>query len=150
MQLGTFKRQGQSRISKRWGQTNEIIAELTNYHHFHSLTACNIYGIMVLVRFIVVFVWEAFALWSHLLKHIAHPLECIMEMKSLLLCVCFFFCFFFNISPGMTSCCFFSSAGVVFLSFFFFFYYTEGRERGEKTEVKRKRKKVSMQVFIQG
>lgn len=40
---------------------------------------------MVLVRFIVVFVWEAFALWSHLLKHIAHPLECIMEMKSLLL-----------------------------------------------------------------
>lgn len=45
---------------------------------------------MVLVRFIVVFVWEAFALWSHLLKHIVHPLECIMEMKSLLLLLLFF------------------------------------------------------------
>ncbi len=100
MPFGTFKRQGQSRINKRWGQTNEIIAELANYHHFHSLTACNIYGIMVLIRFIVMFVWKAFALCSHLLKHIAHPLECIMEMKSLLLC-------FFNISLDMTSWVFF-------------------------------------------
>lgn len=48
------------------------------------------YGIMVLVRFIAVFVWEAFALWSHLLQRITHPLECIMEMKFLLL-LCFFF-----------------------------------------------------------
>ena len=148
MRLGTFKRQGQSRISKRWGQTNEIIAELTNYHHFHSLTACNIYGIMVLVRFIVVFVWEAFALWSHLLKHIAHPLECIMEMKSLLLlCMCVFF---FNISPDMTSCCFFFLCWCCISMIFVFFFYTEEGERGEKTEVKRKRKKESMQVFIQG
>lgn len=51
-----FSRPGQSCISKRSGQTNEIIAELVNYHHFHSLTTCNIYGIMVLDRFIVVFV----------------------------------------------------------------------------------------------
>lgn len=47
---------------------------------------------MALVRFIVVFVWEAFALWSHLLQHISHPLECIMEMKFLLLlCVRIFY-----------------------------------------------------------
>lgn len=52
------------------------------------------YGIMALVRFIVVFVWEAFALWSHLLQHITHPLECIMEMKFLLL-LCGFVFFIF-------------------------------------------------------
>lgn len=40
---------------------------------------------MVPVRFIVVFVWEAFALWSHLLKHITNPFGRIMEMKYLLL-----------------------------------------------------------------
>lgn len=92
MSFGTFKHQGQSRIRERWGQTNEIIAELTNYHPFHPLTACNINGVMALVRFIVVFVWEAFALWSHLLQHISHPLECIMEMKFLLLlCVQIFY-----------------------------------------------------------
>lgn len=51
------------------------------------------YGIMALVRFIVVFVWEAFALWSHLLQHITHPLECIMEMKFLLLLWRFFYIF---------------------------------------------------------
>lgn len=93
MSFGTFKHRGQSRIRERWGQTNEIIAELTNYHHFHPLTACDINGVMALVRFIVVFVWEAFALWSHLLQHIAHPLECIMEMNIVVI-VCadsFFF-----------------------------------------------------------
>lgn len=85
---------------------------------------------MVLVRFIVVFVWEAFALWSHLLKHIAHPLECIMEMKSLLLC-------FFNTSLDMTSC------------FFMFFFYTEGRERGGEggSEKAEKKKKVCGSLF---
>lgn len=81
---------------------------------------------MVLVRFIVVFVWEAFALWSHLLKHIAHPLECIMEMKSLLLCVCVFF---FNISPDMTSCCFFFPLLVLYFYDFLFIFFTQ---RGEK------------------
>lgn len=59
------------------------------------------YDIMVLVRFIVVFVWEAFALWSHLLKHVAHPLECIMEMKIFV--VVFFYYYYFNISLEMTS-----------------------------------------------
>lgn len=47
---------------------------------------------MVLVRFIVVFVWEAFALWSHLLQHLTHPLECIMEMKFLL---CFIYYYYY-------------------------------------------------------
>lgn len=100
-----FRHLGQSCISKRSGQTNEIIAELVNYHHFHSLTTCNIYGIMVLDRFIVVFVWEAFGLRSHLLKHIAQPLECIMEMNC---------CVFFFINPDMT--CFFFFCSSVFLS----------------------------------
>lgn len=107
MSFGTFKHQGQSRIRERWGQTNEIIAELTNYHPFHPLTACNINGVMALVRFIVVFVWEAFALWSHLLQHISHPLECIMEMKFLLLlCMHGFFIFY------LTTCFFFLLTGL--------------------------------------
>lgn len=52
---------------------------------------------MALVSFIVVFVWEAFGLWSYPLQHTAHPLECIMEMKFLLLlCVCGLSFFFFK------------------------------------------------------
>ena len=58
---------------------------------------------MVLVRFIVVFVWEAFALWSHLLQHIAHPLECIMEMKFLLLLCARSLFFFFFLSDNLFS-----------------------------------------------
>lgn len=84
MPSGMFRRSGQSRISQRWGQTNEIIAELVNYHHFHFLTSCNMCSIMVLDSFIVVFVGEAFGLCSHLLKHIAHPLQCIMEITFVL------------------------------------------------------------------
>lgn len=108
--------QGQSCISKRSGQTNEIIAELVNYHHFHSLTTCNIYGIMVLDRFIVVFVWEAFGLGSYLLKHIAQPLEYIMEMKSLL------HAFFFSSTPMWS----------VFFFFFSVFFLTP--TAGQKKE----------------
>lgn len=126
MPFGMFQRQGQSRISKRWGQTNEIIAELANYHHFHSLTACNIYGIMVLVRFIVVFVWEAFALWSHLLKHIAHPLECIMEMKSLLLCFFLIYALIWQVVFFLCGCC-------VFMCVVFFLHGEERKSRaGER------------------
>lgn len=81
---------------------------------------------MALVRFIVVFVWEAFALWSHLLQHISHPLECIMEMKFLLLlCVHGFLYLTDNLL-------FFSSSLVCY----------NGRAGGEKKE--------SMLVSIQG
>lgn len=64
---------------------------------------------MALVSFIVVFVWEAFGLWTHPLQHTAHPLECIMEMKFLLLlCVCgLSLFFFFNVTT-----CVFLLAGV--------------------------------------
>lgn len=69
---------------------------------------------MVLVRFIVVFVWEAFALWSHLLQHLTHPLECIMEMKFLL---CFIYYYYYYM-PRYDRLLFSPpSAGVVFLMF---------------------------------
>ena len=81
---------------------------------------------MVLVSFIVVFVWEAFAPWSHLLQHITHPLECIMEMTFLLLlCVYLLLLFLINLDVAF----FFPSL----MSFFVFFPPTDGREGGEES-----------------